>query len=356
MKSILTTSCAIHFGDAAFQALHSYLQSGNHSKIIVLVDVNTKVSCLPVLIDKMVDSLQIEIIEISNGEIHKTINSCLNVWRRLSELGADRNSLIINLGGGVVTDLGGFVSSTFKRGLKFINIPTSLLAMVDASLGGKTGVDLDLSKNQVGTITFAEMVLIDTKFLETLPKEELLSGMAEMLKHGLIFDRLYWDALKVLKLPKKSDLISFIYRSVEIKNKIVTHDPNENNVRKFLNFGHTLGHAIESHCLKSDNLKSLLHGEAIAIGMVLEAFLSHQLCGLSENDLKSIKKTFTEFYEKCEFMDEDIKSILNLLKHDKKNTHGRVNFVLLETIGKCRFDVEVNEALIIDAFTFYTKN
>ena len=191
MKSILTTSCAIHFGDTAFQALHSYLQSSNHSKIIILVDVNTKASCLPVLIDKMANNLQIEIIEIPNGEIHKTIISCLNVWRRLSELGADRNSLMINLGGGVVTDLGGFVASTFKRGLKFINIPTSLLAMVDASVGGKTGVDLDLSKNQVGTITFAEMVLVDAKFLDTLPKEELRSGMAEMLKHGLISDRLY---------------------------------------------------------------------------------------------------------------------------------------------------------------------
>ena len=355
MKSILTTSCSIHFGDTAFQALYSYLQSSNHSKIFVLVDVNTKASCLPVLIDKMANNLQIEIIEIPNGEIHKTIISCLNVWRRLSELGADRNSLMVNLGGGVVTDLGGFVASTFKRGLKFINIPTSLLAMVDASVGGKTGVDLDLSKNQVGTITFAEMVLIDAKFLDTLPKEELRSGMAEMLKHGLISDRLYWDALKGLKSPKTADLTPSIFRSVEIKNAIVTQDPNEMNVRKFLNFGHTLGHAIESYCLDSKTLKTLLHGEAIAIGMVLEAFLSYKLCGLSENDLITIKTTFSEIYEKCEFGDENIKSILNLLKHDKKNTHGRVNFVLLEAIGKCRLDVEVSEALIYDAFRYYAK-
>lgn len=355
MKSILTTSFAIHFGDTAFKALHSYLESNDYSKIIVLVDTNTRTACLPVLINKMVNNLQIEIIEIPSGETHKTIINCLKVWRCLSELGADRNSLMINLGGGVVTDLGGFVASTFKRGLKFINIPTSLLAMVDASVGGKTGVDLDHSKNQVGTITFAEMVLIDTKFLDTLPKEELRSGMAEMLKHGLISDRLYWDALKGLKSPKTTDLTPFIYRSVEIKNTIVTQDPNEMNVRKFLNFGHTLGHAIESYCLDSKNLKTLLHGEAIAIGMVLEAFLSYKLCGLNENDLIAIKTTFSEIYEKCEFRDENIKSILNLLKHDKKNTHGRVNFVLLEAIGKCCLDVEVKQDLIYDAFKFYEK-
>lgn len=356
MKSILSTSCAIHFGETAFKALHSYLESNNHSKIIVLVDTNTKTSCLPVLVEKMANNLQIEIIEIPSGETHKTIISCLNVWRSLIELGADRDSLMINLGGGVVTDLGGFVASTFKRGIKFINIPTSLLAMVDASLGGKTGVDLDLSKNQVGTISFAKMVLIDTKFLDTLPKEELRSGMAEMLKHGLIADRLYWDALKELKSPKTADLTPFIYRSVEIKNAIVNQDPNEMNVRKFLNFGHTLGHAIESYCLDSKRLKTLLHGEAIAIGMVLEAFFSYKLCGLNENDLISIKTTFSKIYEKCEIRNENIKPILNLLKHDKKNTHGSVNFVLLEDIGKCCVDVRVNEDLIYDAFTYYNKD
>ena len=356
MKSILTTSYAIHFGITASQALHSYLESSNHSKIIVLVDFNTKTACLPVFVDKFLNGFQIEIIEIPDGEIHKTLTSCLNVWRCLSDLGSDRNSLIINLGGGVVTDLGGFVASTFKRGLKFINIPTSLLAMVDASVGGKTGVDLDHSKNQVGTISFAEMVLIDTKFLETLPDEELRSGMAEMLKHGLILDRLYWEALKGLNTPKASDLTPSIYRSVEIKNEIVTQDPNEMNVRKFLNFGHTLGHAIESYCLDSKTLKTLLHGEAIAIGMVLEAFLSFKLCGLNENDLKTIKTTFSEIYEKCEFKEDDIKSILDLLKHDKKNTHGRVNFVLLESIGKCHLDVEVDTALVYEAFDYYNKD
>ena len=355
MKTIHTSAYDIHFGDSAYIALKSYINNKNPSKTIIIVDSNTKKLCLPLFLKKSDLDQNINLIEIPNGEINKKISTCLNVWRSLSRIGVDRNSLIVNLGGGVVTDLGGFVASTFKRGIKFINVPTSLLAMVDASTGGKTGVDLDFSKNQVGTMTFAEMVLIDTKFLETLPDQELRSGMAEMLKHGLISDRLYWNALKELQSPKVDDLTPLIYRSVEIKNTIVNQDPNEMNIRKFLNFGHTLGHAIESYCLDNKAFKTLLHGEAIEIGMVLEAFLSFKLCGLIDNDLKEIKTTFSKIYEKCKFKKDNIKSILNLLKHDKKNTHGRINFVLLEAIGKCRLDVVVDEKLIYEAFDYYDK-
>ena len=352
MKSIQTPFYEVHFGRYAATTLKTYLEKSNFTKVVVVVDGNTKKHCLPHFLKNNPD-LKFEIIEIPVGESHKNIETCLLVWRQLSVLEIDRNSLVINLGGGVVTDLGGFVAATFKRGLKFINIPTSLLAMVDASVGGKTGIDLDHSKNQVGTITFAEMVLIDTLYLETLPKTELRSGMAEMLKHGLISDRNYWNQLKNLRPTDTTKLIPLIYRSVEIKNKIVSKDPIEKDIRKFLNFGHTLGHAIETHCLESQTLKTLLHGEAIAVGMVLEAFLSNTLSSLTASDLEAIKETFSEIYNKVSFELSDIKSIIKLLKDDKKNSRGQVNFVLLETIGQCKYDISVPEAAIFKAFEYY---
>src|SRR5690606_10460310 len=208
----------------------------------------------------------------------KNIKTCLKVWEALSEADADRKSLLINLGGGVPTDLGGFVASTFMRGIDFINIPTTLLSMVDASVGGKTGVDLGPLKNQIGLINQPQMVLVFPNFLRTMDPRELKSGYAEMLKHGLILDAEYWKQLR-----KGGDFTkaAAIQRSIALKNKVVLEDPREMGLRKILNFGHTLGHAIESHCLERPDRETLLHGEAIAIGMILEAYLSHRLTGLS---------------------------------------------------------------------------
>ncbi len=355
MKSIQSTSYEIHFGSRAFDKLQSYLDSNPFSKIFILVDSNTHNFCLPKFHERIEFKSSVEVIEIPAGEAHKTIETCMEVWRNLLALGADRKSLILNLGGGVVTDLGGFVASTFKRGIEFINIPTTLLAMVDASVGGKTGVDLDLSKNQIGTISFASMVLIDSLFLDTLPSNEMRSGLAEMLKHGLIFDREYWNALKGLHPAKLSNLDQLIHHSVELKHTIVSKDPNEMNDRKFLNFGHTLGHAIESYCLDNQEQTTLLHGEAIAIGMILEGYLSWELCGLEASDLKDIRTNILNIYPLEPFDVKSIESISNLLKYDKKNTHGRVNFVLLKTIGECQMDVEVDDSLIQNAFEFYAK-
>ncbi len=355
MKSIQTTSYEIHFKDLAYKTLDDCLKKEKFSKIFLLVDENTHEHCLPHFLSQIQFDGAIEIIEIESGEIHKTIETCLGVWRTLSELSADRKSLLINLGGGVVTDLGGFVASTFKRGIKFINVPTSLLAMVDASVGGKTGVDLDLSKNQIGTITFADMVLIDPHFLDTLPNNELRSGFAEMLKHGLIQDKKYWEQLRRLKQLTLSDLDELIHHSVAIKNKVVSKDPNEMGLRKILNFGHTLGHAIESYCLDNDDIKTLLHGEAIAIGMILEGYLSSKICGLKNTDLKEIKETFKTTYPNVTFDDNSKKQIIDLMQSDKKNSHGQVKFVLLESIGQCQIDVEVQNALIYEAFDFYSK-
>ncbi|WP_053992526.1 3-dehydroquinate synthase [Mangrovimonas sp. TPBH4] len=353
MKSIISTSSKVHFNDEAYTQLNQYLAKNRFSKIFVLVDSNTHGLCLSRFLPKVETDVEIEIIEIEPGEQHKTIETCVGVWNVLSELGADRKSLLLNLGGGVVTDLGGFVACTFKRGIKYINIPTTLLAMVDASVGGKTGVDLGALKNQIGVISSGEMVVIDTSFINTLPQNQLKSGLAEMLKHGLIYDRTYWDRMTDLAHLTLHDLDNLIYESVLIKNDIVEKDPFENNLRKTLNFGHTLGHAIESHFLNHPEKPELLHGEAIGIGIIMECFISSELTGLSKADLIEIQDVISEIYEYVQIEEADFESIIELLKYDKKNEHGNINFVLLESIGTPKIDCTVDNQLILKAFEYY---
>lgn len=353
MKSIVSSQYAIHFNSNCYTELNAYLNSSNFSKIFVLVDTHTHNYCLSNFLSQLETQDELEIIEIEAGEINKNIETCTGVWNVLSELNADRKSLLINLGGGVVTDLGGFVASTFKRGIKYINVPTSLLSMVDASVGGKTGVDLGVLKNQVGVISFSEMVLIDTAFLKTLPQNELRSGLAEMLKHGLIHDQEYWGKVSNLSQFLQEDLDILIYESVQIKRNVVTQDPNENGVRKTLNFGHTLGHAIESFFLSEDDKTSLLHGEAIAVGMVLACYISNRLEGFPADKLESIKAKMLNMYGRVDFLDSDYDTIINLLKFDKKNTHGNINFVLLKDIGQTKIDCIVGNDVILDAFKYY---
>lgn len=354
METISTKDYNIYFNQNCYPALNEHISAKNYSKIIIVVDSNTHLHCLPHLNPCLAVKQEIEIIEIEPNEINKTIDTCVSVWNVLSELDADRKCLIINLGGGVVTDLGGFVASTYKRGVDFINIPTSLLAMVDASVGGKTGVDLGNLKNQIGVINNPQMVLIDTFFLDTLPDEELRSGYAEMLKHGLIKDRSYWDTLKDFSKITLNDLDTLIYQSVIIKKNIVEEDPFENGIRKTLNFGHTLGHAIESYYLKHPTKKHLLHGEAIAIGMVLAAYLSKEILGFSNTDTETIKQVMTSIHKNYIIEEKDYEPIINLLKFDKKNSHGNINFVLLESIENPIINKKVDNNLIIKALNFYS--
>jgi 3-dehydroquinate synthase len=353
MKSIITSQYSIHFNSTCYTELNAYLQHSNFSKIFVIVDTNTHNFCYAHFIAKIETNLEIEIIEIEAGEIHKNIETCVGVWNALSGIKADRKCLIINLGGGVVTDLGGFVASTYKRGIKYINVPTSLLAMVDASVGGKTGVDLDTLKNQIGVINIPEMVLVDTHFLSTLPQNEIRSGLAEMLKHGLIFSEQYWNKFKNMSLLNIEDLDELIYESIIIKQNIVDIDPFEDNLRKTLNFGHTLGHAIESYYLSNPDKSNLLHGEAVAIGMVLACYLSSKLCDFSEEKNQEIKDIITKIFGRITINKVDYDPIIELLKHDKKNEYGNINFVLLETIGKPKINCLVENSLIEDAFKFY---
>ncbi len=353
MQSITTSSYSVHFNDLAYKALNLHLEKSGYSTLFILVDENTFDHCLPNFMAQIQGDYHFEVIEIEPGEDHKNIETCTQVWGALSELGADRKSVLVNLGGGVITDLGGFVASTFKRGIDFINVPTTLLSMVDASVGGKTGVDLGPLKNQIGVINQPVMVLIITEFLETLEERQLQSGFAEMLKHGLIRDREYWSTLKEVADFKTLDKL--IYDSVVIKNQVVLQDPTEQNLRKSLNFGHTLGHAIESYFLASDSHKTLLHGEAIAAGMILEAFLSKELTGLSQSELEDIKSSFASRYPKVDFSGDDIYNIVDLMRFDKKNSHGNINFALLKSIGETVLDIQVPQELYAPAFAYYKE-
>ncbi|NMH29069.1 3-dehydroquinate synthase [Flavobacterium silvaticum] len=353
MQSIQANGYSIFFNDSGYGELNSLLDDRSFSKIFILTDTNTHEFCLAHFLANVATETPIEVIEIEPGEQMKTIESCVELWTTLTELGADRKSLLINLGGGVVTDMGGFVAATYKRGIPFIHVPTTLLGMVDASVGGKNGVDLGSLKNQVGVITPPLMLIIDTDFLHTLPPRQMRSGLAEMLKHGLIADATYWNAFSDMDTVDSVELDALIHRSIEIKNTIVLQDPTENGIRKALNFGHTLGHAIESLYLSDVNKPELLHGEAIAAGMVLEAHISLQLDLLSEQAYTQIKNRIFSMYDKLVLADEELGSILELLQHDKKNEFGKILFVLLHGIGNIRIDQTVSNELIFKSFEDY---
>lgn len=353
MDIIKTNNSLIVFKKEGIDLFKDSIIKNNYSKLFVLVDENTKRHCLSFFLNHFEKLSDFNVLEIKSGEINKNISTCENLWNQLSKLGADRNSALFNLGGGVISDLGGFVASTFKRGISFYNIPTTLLSMVDASVGGKTGIDFGLLKNQIGVFKEPEMIIILTKWLKTLGENQLLSGFAEMLKHGLILDNLYWEKLSLLKTIDINKLDEMILKSIRLKNSIVLEDPKEKNKRKILNFGHTLGHAIESNFLGTKN--KILHGEAIAIGMILEAFLSHIISGLNFNDLNNINKTINHFFRKIKINDDEVIKIICLLKHDKKTVEGKVNFVLLNRIGYPKIDVLVNKNQIKEAFKFYNS-
>ncbi|TDG36543.1 3-dehydroquinate synthase [Pedobacter changchengzhani] len=351
METLTSAGHSLYF-ESNLEALKILLESNKYSKVFILADENTSEICLPVFQSLMDDFSDFDLIETSAGEENKNIDFCIGIWKTLLDFEADRKSLIINLGGGVITDMGGFIASTYKRGIDFINVPTTLLSQVDASVGGKTGIDIDNVKNMVGTFTLPQMVFIETEFLKTLPQRELLSGFAEMIKHGLIYDKAYYEKLKTTDYltPSAQD----IYRSVEIKNEVVTIDPHEKNLRKILNFGHTIGHAIEGYSLANDK-NPLTHGEAIAIGFVCEAALSIKNSGLTKDELKDIGNYILSLYPKYEIKKGSFDALLELMKSDKKNEDGNILFSLLETIGKCTFNCRVSKADILSSLDYYNN-
>ena len=352
MKSIQATTYSIDFQDKGYEQLSNLIERKKYSTLFILVDENTFEHCYPKFIQNFKTTKSLEMIKITSGEINKNLETCIRVWNAITELGGDRKSLLITLGGGVITDLGGFVASCFKRGIDFVNIPTTLLSMVDASVGGKTGVDLGVLKNQIGVFSNPEMVLIDTEYLTTVSEREIKSGMAEIIKYGLTYDIKLFNKIKQYKSLNISDLI---FRSIEIKNNVVQQDPKEQNIRKILNFGHTLGHAIESFFLESENKKNLTHGEAIAIGMVCESYLSSKLLGFSFEKVTEIKKVILAIYDKTTLLKDDFHKIMELLKHDKKNINGQVNFVLLNDYEDYQLNCKVPVNLIESSMEFYNS-
>lgn len=353
MQSILSTDYHVHFQSKAYKELNNYLIKYFHSKIYVLVDSNTKKYCLPIFLNSVEASSSFEIIEVKNGEIFKNLNTCLELWNTLTKKGADRKSILINLGGGVITDMGGFVASTFKRGIRFINIPTTLLSMVDASIGGKTGVDLGVLKNQIGLFSNPEMVLIDPIYLKTITDRELHSGLAEIIKYGFTFDKTLWDKIQSFDTINYEKVADLIHRSISIKNDIVLQDLKEQNIRKTLNFGHTIGHAIESYFLENDNKKSLTHGESVIVGMVVELYFSSKLFGFPLKETEKLKAFAHRVFKKIDLQKSDFKTIKELMIYDKKNVNGKINFILLKNIEQCEIDVQVPDDLIIEGLEYY---
>lgn len=322
-----------------------------YSKIAVLVDPNTSALCLPYFLEQL--GFAPIIIEIPAGELFKNLETCQQVWGQLMANGLDRKSLLFNLGGGVIGDLGGFCAATYLRGIDFVQVPTTLLAQVDASVGGKLGVDFNLAKNSIGVFQNPRAVLVDPCFLGTLPEQEIRSGFAEVLKHALIADAQQWAGIQKIASLQGVDWAALLAPSLSIKQRIVEEDPTEKGIRKALNFGHTVGHAVESYSLASDSRPALTHGEAVAIGIVCETWLSHQLLGLPEADLQSVTSLVKRFYRHYPIPKGDFPAIFEWMRKDKKNERGRINFTLVPAIGQASIDHYCEEGLVEEALVFY---
>ncbi len=330
--------------------LSSILDKKDYSRIGILVDENTEQYCLPVFLEHTSLSDPV-IFRIKSGEQSKNLQSCEKIWSEMLRAGFDRHSLVINLGGGVIGDMGGFCACTFMRGMDFIQVPTTLLSQVDASVGGKLGVDFQDYKNLIGVISDPIAVWIDVDFLTTLEAKQIRSGYAEIIKHALISNAEMWDEIKEIKSLDGLDWKDIVHRSVLIKRDVVVQDKYEGGLRKILNYGHTLGHAIESQVLHREDY--LLHGEAIGIGMIMEAHLSTQLSGLSEAAFEEIKDYILQIYPHYASHVSEIDSIVDKLIKDKKNRQGRLNFSLLNEIGSCGFDIVPSDELIRAAIQDY---
>lgn len=343
----MTENSNVIFETGKFSKLNAFIKKGKYSRLIVLCDTNTMQHCYPLVAKNCPPIQSADLLEIDAGEEFKTLDTCKQLWEALSEAQVDKNALLINLGGGVVTDIGGFVASIYKRGVDFVNIPTSVMAMADASVGGKCGVDLNSIKNQLGTITQAKCVFINTNFLLTLPQRHLANGMAEVVKMALIADA---KLIKDLLNPKMS-IEPLIKRSVALKSAIVKKDPFDKGVRKILNFGHTVGHAIESCFLGTED--ELLHGEAIAIGMLIESLIAFEKKMIKRNDLQSIVDIISPNYTVLQFSELEQRKIIEFMLHDKKNKNNKIRMSLLTRLGACKYDIEVSFAQIEKAFNSY---
>ena len=319
----------------------------SHTKTFLLLDENTERHCLHVLKD--IDFQSAIRIIIPSGEQNKNIDTVQYIWSKLVENHADRKSLLINIGGGMVTDIGGFAASCYQRGIDFINIPTTLLGMIDAAVGGKTGIDFQGLKNQIGVFSQPLAVVILFEFLETLPKRELLSGLAEIIKYGFIVDKAFLEA-KLQNDPVNLVNPVLIKEAIEVKDEITRNDTNEKGLRKILNFGHTIGHAIETYLI--ENHKEIRHGEGVALGMIPALHLSEKYCGLNHDITLKYKEIYRENFNRIDINDIPVNALMEIMRHDKKNEGGDIRFVLIEDYGKPIYDVVVKPEDIIDSITY----
>ncbi|MBR1932362.1 MAG: 3-dehydroquinate synthase [Prevotella sp.] len=335
------------------QALAEAIAECKADRLFVLTDQTTRQLCWPVV--QNFECLHgAEHIVIGTGDEHKTLESVGHVWSELQRMGATRHSLLLNLGGGMVTDLGGFAASTFKRGLHLINIPTTLLSMVDASVGGKTGFNFGGLKNEIGVFRNASSVILDTVFLKTMDSENILSGYAEMLKHGLInTEAMLTELLSFdVEQPDLQVLKRMVAESVQVKQRIVLEDPTEQGIRKALNLGHTMGHAFESLALQR---KPVLHGYAVAWGLVCELYLSVAKTSFPTDRMRQVVRFIYDHYGRMPITCDDYPTLLELMTHDKKNTAGRINFTLLGGVGDIRINQTATKAEIEEALDFYRE-
>lgn len=336
------------------EALTAAIATCEKDRIFILADETTQQLCLP-LVEGFACLKGAQHITIGATDTHKTLDSLSHVWEALGEGGATRHSLLINIGGGMVTDLGGFAASTFKRGINYINIPTTLLSMVDASVGGKTGINFRGLKNEIGVFNNAETVILDTQFLKTLDQDNILSGYAEMLKHGLISDEKMWAELLNYDLRMKNleSLQRMVAESVAVKQRIVTEDPTEQGIRKALNLGHTAGHAFESFALSK---QPILHGYAVAFGLICELYLSCIKTGFPTDKMHQTVSFIHEHYGKMDITCDDYPQLLEFMTHDKKNVAGVINFTLLGGIGDIRINQYATKDEIYEALDFYRES
>lgn len=336
--------------------LQEFLSALTYNKLFVLTDTNTLEKCYPLLQD-IPAIKEADILTIKAGDTHKDVKQLSEVWSHLSRNGGSRDSILLNLGGGMITDLGGFAGATFKRGIRTINVPTTLMASVDAAVGGKTGINFNGLKNEIGSFYPPICVFIDSQFLKTLDWDNLLSGYAEMIKHALISSTDTLISILRFDLDQKIDYISFnemVAQSVSVKEKIVAEDPNEKGIRKALNFGHTVGHAYESLSFHKES--PILHGHAVAAGMISELYLSHKLCGFPMDKLSQIVYYIKEYYPSFFFDCNDYETLYELMTHDKKNEGGVINFTLLADVGEVRINQAVGKDKILESLDFYRES
>jgi 3-dehydroquinate synthase len=336
--------------------LQAFFASMSYDRLFLLTDTNTQEKCYPLIKD--IPALQdAPVITVQAGDTHKDIEQVAYIWSRLSNEGASRNSLLVNLGGGMITDMGGFAGATFKRGLRTVNIPTTLMASVDAAVGGKTGVNFNGLKNEVGSFYPPECVFIDCEFLRTLDRDNLLSGYAEMIKHALISSMDIYASVLLFDLDARIDyafLNRMVAQSVAVKERIVEEDPKEHGIRKALNFGHTIGHAYESLSFRKN--RPLLHGHAVAAGIVSELYLSHKVCGFPMEKLSQVVYYLKEYYPAFVFDCKDYDALYELMTHDKKNEAGVINFTLLSQVGDVQINRQVSKEKILESLDFYRES